>query len=163
VRPKDWQGDIVFNIFKTSGLVRAFIALAMAGGAIAAAVPFATGATLSYTGSACSSFTVSGTAPNQTMTCVTSGGGAGGGGGGTTPTCAPTAKPSSPMIGQSTTITANCDGSPTSYVWTGTGCSGNTTSACTVTKSLAKTVTFSVQAANAAGMGSPATISVTWH
>ena len=164
MRPKEWQGDIVFNIFKTSGWVRAFIALAMAGGATAAAVPFASGATLSYTGSACSNFTVSGTAPNQTVTCVTSGGGGGGGGGGgTAPTCAPTAKPSSPAIGQSTTITANCDGSPTSYIWTGTGCSGVTTSACTVTKSMAKTMTFSVQAGNASGMGSPATISVTWH
>ena len=153
----------MFNIFKTSGWVRVFTALAMAGGAIAAAVPFATGATFSYTGSACSSFTLSGTAPNQTVTCVTSGGGGGGGGGGTTPTCAPTAKPSSPAIGQSTTITANCNGSPTSYVWTGTGCLGITTSACTVTKGAAKSVIFSVQGSNGVGTGNAATITVTWH
>jgi hypothetical protein len=150
-------------MFKTSGLARAFIALAMVGGAIAAAVPFATGGTLSYTGSACSSFTLSGTAPNQTLTCVTSAGGGGGGGGGATPTCTPTAKPSSPAVNQSTTISANCDSSPTSYVWTGAGCSGVTMSACTVSKSIAKTVTFSVQASNAAGMGSVAPINVSWH
>lgn len=160
MRPKDWQGDIVFNLIKTSGLVRVFIALAMAGGVIAAVVPFATGATLSYTGSNCSSFTLSGTAPNQTLTCVTSGGG---GGGGTTPTCAPTAKPSTPATFQSTTISANCDSSPTSYTWNGGGCLGVTTPTCTVTKSKVTTVTYSVQASNSNGAGPVATISVSWH
>jgi len=149
----------VFNILKTSVLARLLVALAIAGGAIAAAVPFATGATLSYTGSNCTSFTLSGTAPNQTLTCVTSGGGAGG----TVPTCAPTAKPSSPAIGQSTTITANCDSTPSSWSWSGGGCLGITTPTCTVVKSKAVGVTYSVQAANGTGTGSAASITVFWH
>jgi len=153
----------VLNIFKTSVLARLLIALAMAGGVIAAVVPFATGATLSYTGSNCSSFTLSGSAPNQTLTCVTSGGGGGGGSGGSTPTCAPSAKPSSPAIGQSTTISANCDSTPTSYIWSGGGCLGVTTPTCTVVKSKAVAVTYSVQATNGLGPGSTTSITVTWH
>ena len=47
MRPKELLGDIVFNIIKTSALARLFIALALAGGAIAALVPVATSATLS--------------------------------------------------------------------------------------------------------------------
>jgi hypothetical protein len=149
----------VFNILKTSVLARLLVALAIAGGAIAAAVPFATGATLTYTNLACTSYTLSGTAPNQTLTCVTSGGGAGG----TVPTCAPTAKPSSPAIGQSTTISANCDSSPTSWAWSGGGCLGITSPTCTVVKSKAVGVTYSVQATNASGTGNTASITVLWH
>ena len=118
--------------------------------------PAAGGATVSYASTACSSFTLSGTPPNQTMTCVTSGGGS-------TPVCAPTAKPSSPAVGQSTSISANCSGDPTSYVWTGGACAYVTASTCTVAKSKVISVTYTVQAASAAGMGSSAQITVSWH
>jgi hypothetical protein len=118
--------------------------------------PLATGATMTYAGAGCTSFALSGTAPNQTLTCVTSGGGS-------APVCVPTAKPLAPAALQSTTISANCSGGPSSYVWTGAACAGITASACTVTKSKAMSVTFTVQASNAAGQGSPAQITVTWH
>ena len=146
----------MLKTIKDSTLVRVCLAVAALVGASGAIAPAATGGTVSYTSTTCSSFTLSGTPPNQTLICVTSGGGS-------APTCAPTAKPAAPAILQSTTISANCDSSPTSFVWSGGGCLGITASSCTVTKSKAVSVTYTVQATNAMGQGSPATITVTWH
>src|SRR5258708_4338757 len=87
-------------------------------------------------------------------------GGAGAGGGG--PARAPTANPAAPTAGGATTISANCSNQPTVYIWTGGGCSGVTAAACTVTKSRAGTVTFSVSGVNTSGTGSATQISVTW-
>ena len=120
----------------------------------------ATAATVNYTNPNCSSFAVSGTPPNQTVTCVT-----GGGGGGGVPVCAPTATTASPAIGQSTTISANCSNGPSAngYVWTGGTCAGLTGSTCTVTKTRAVSITYSVSASNASGTGSAAQITITWQ
>ncbi len=115
-------------------------------------------ATLTYSDVNCTSFALSGTPPAQTLTCV-------GGGGAGVPICAPTANPATPAAGQATTISANCSNQPNanSYVWTGGGCSGITSAICTVTKSRRTTVTYTVQASNGAGIGSPAQIVVTWR
>jgi hypothetical protein len=115
-------------------------------------------ATVSYSNPNCSSFSVSGTPPNQTVTCV-----AGGGGG--VPVCVPSANPPSPAIGQSTTISANCSNGPSAngYVWTGGTCAGLTGSTCTVTKTRAMSITYSVSASNASGTGSAAQITITWQ
>jgi putative pyrroloquinoline-quinone binding quinoprotein/putative Ig domain-containing protein len=113
-------------------------------------------ASMTYTDPACSSFVMSGTPPAQVLTCV--GEGAGG-----VPVCAPTANPSSPAVGQQTTISANCSNQPSSYVWTGSTCSGTGAATCTVVKSRRTSVTFTVQGTNAAGTGAPATITVSWH
>ena len=117
-------------------------------------------ATFTYTNPACTSFTVSGTAPTQLVTCITSTGGGGGG----VPTCAPTVSPGSTVaLNTAITITANCSNQPTSYQWTGGGCGANgSTTSCTVAKSIAKTVLFTVNATNGSGTGSTAQISVTW-
>ena len=116
----------------------------------------ALGATLSYTSPACTSFTLSGPASSQTLTCA-------GGGSGGAPVCTPTNSPSSPAAGTSTTVSANCTNQPTSYVWTGTGCAGLTTATCSVSKGAAGSRSFTVQASNAAGTSALAPITVTWH
>jgi hypothetical protein len=111
---------------------------------------------LTYVAPSCTGFVLSGTPPNQTLNCIT---------GGSAPVCAPTANPAAPAKGQATTISANCSNQPFAggYVWTGGTCAGSTGSTCTVARSRAGTVTFSVKAANGAGAGAPAAISVTWH
>jgi len=137
-------------------------ALAICGFAAAAAFfvfsPKVPAATFTYTNPSCTSFTISGTPPTQTVTCVSSGGGGSG-----VPTCAPNANPASPAINTQTTISANCSNSPTSYLWSGGACGGSTAATCTVAKSRAMTVTYSVTATNAAGTSTAAQISVTWN
>ncbi len=118
--------------------------------------PPATPANVTYTSSACTSFVVSGTPPNQTLTCS---------GGGAVPTCSPTANPPSPAAGQATTITANCSNQPLAngYVWTGAACVGLTGASCNVNgKAHHTSITYSVSASNAAGTGPPASITVSW-
>ena len=134
------------------------ICLVAAAAALLVLSPKAPAATFTYTNPSCTSFTISGTPPTQTVTCVTSGGGGGG-----VPTCAPTANPASPAINTSTTISANCSNSPTSYLWTGGTCAGSTGATCSVNKGRTTTVTYSVTATNAAGTSAVAQISVTWH
>ena len=119
--------------------------------------PVAMAANVTFTSSNCSSYALSGTAPNQTVTCV-----AGGGGGGGVPVCAPTANPPSPSVGEATTISANCSNAPTGYKWTGGTCT-HAGSTCTVEKSSAASVTYTVKASNSSGSGTPASITVTWH
>jgi hypothetical protein len=116
----------------------------------------ATAASVTYTNPSCSSFVVSGTPPTQTVTCVGAAG---------VPTCAPTANPASPQVGQSTTISANCTNGPLAngYVWTGGTCAGTTGSTCTVVKSRVVAVTYSVSARNVSGTGTAAQITVSWH
>jgi len=119
--------------------------------------PKAPAASFTYSNPSCTSFTISGTPPTQTITCVSSGGAGG------APTCAPTANPASPAVNTQTIISANCTNSPTSYLWNGGACAGTIGTTCSVTKSKATTVTYSVTATNAAGTSPAAQISVTWH
>src|SRR5271167_1377371 len=90
-----WRGSAVFA--------------AAAAFAAAALSPLALGASVTFTSSNCSSYVLSGTPPNQTVTCV-----AGGGGGGV-PVCTPTANLLTPSRGQTSTISANCSNTPTGY------------------------------------------------
>ena len=125
------------------------------GAALLAASPRINAATFTYTNPSCSSFVVSGTPPTQTVACASTAG--------PVPTCAPTVTSTSVTIGTQVVVTANCSDSPTSYLWTGGGCGANgATTSCTVTKSKAVTVNFTVAGINAAGVGSTAQISVTW-
>ena len=112
-------------------------------------------ATFTYTNPSCTSFTVAGSPPTQTVTCITSGGGS-------VPTCSPSANPANPSIGQQVVVSANCTNQPTSYAWTGGGCGLTNAATCTVTKSKSTTLLFTVNGANASGTGSTAQLSVTW-
>jgi hypothetical protein len=125
--------------------------------AASALSPAAMAGTVTYSDSSCTSFVISGVAPNQTVSCV--------GGGAATPVCAPSANPNAPAAGQLTTISANCSNQPLAngYVWTGSGCAGFTGPTCTVRKSTAQTVVYSVSGSNAAGTGAAAQINLTWH
>jgi hypothetical protein len=118
----------------------------------------ATSATVTYTGAGCTSFVVTGTPTNQTVTCK----GASSNG---VPVCVPTANPTAPAVGTTTTITANCSNQPTanSYIWTGGPCTLQSGPTCTVGKSRATSVAYTVQASNASGVGAAAGITVTWH
>lgn len=114
-------------------------------------------ATFTYTNPNCVSFTVAGSPPTQTVTCVTSGGG------GSVPACSPSANPANPSVGQQVVISANCTNQPTTYTWTGGGCGATNGPTCTVSsKSKSGTVVFTVNATNASGMGPTAQLSVTW-
>src|SRR5262249_13652872 len=111
-------------------------------------------ATFTYTNPSCTSFTVSGSPPTQTVTCITSGGGS-------VPTCSPSATPANPSVGQQVVVSANCTNQPTSYGWRGAACKGSGAT-CNVTKPSAATVLFSINATNGSGTGSTAQLSVTW-
>ena len=117
----------------------------------------ATGATITYTNSSCSSFILSGTPPAQTVTCVSGGAGLS--------VCAPTVNPASPVVGQSATISANCSNGPLAngYVWTGGTCAGIIGSSCTVVKTKPTSVVYSVSGSNAAGTGTAVPITVSWR
>ncbi|MFO1323750.1 MAG: hypothetical protein U1F15_06770 [Burkholderiales bacterium] len=57
------------------------------------------------------------------------------------------------------TLSAVCDGNPTSYVWT--GCA-STTATCTATSTAIGPVTYTVRGVNAFGAGDPASVTVDW-
>jgi hypothetical protein len=150
-------GDRIVKIASIHSCTRAGTAIIAAAAALSWTTDTATSATLTYTGQSCSSFTISGPAGAQTVTCV------GGGSGGSVPVCSPTASPASPQHGSAATVNANCTNQPTAYVWTGNGCAGLTTASCSVIKPLAGSRTFTIQATNASGTSALAQITVTWQ
>jgi hypothetical protein len=102
--------------------------------------------------STCDSFTLTGTAPNQVLTCVVSG----------VPNCT-VSGPSTGTIGSPITLTAQCSSSATSWRWTGGACANATTQTCSDTQSTAGTTQYTVLATNAVATGTQsAPLSVTW-
>ena len=75
------------------------------------------------------------------------------------PVCTLTASTSTPYLGGSVTLTANCTQSPTSYGWTGCNGSGRT---CQATASSLGQVSYSVTGTNSFGTSAPAQTTVTW-
>jgi hypothetical protein len=61
------------------------------------------------------------------------------------------------------TVTATCGGSPSNFTWTGCTAVAGTPSQCTDTSTSAGNKSYSVVAANAAGPGAPAAVSVPWQ
>ena len=82
-----------------------------------------------------------------------------GGTGAAPPTCSLVASNTTPIVGTSITLTAFCDGTPTSYAWT--GCA-STTSTCTAGSASTGFRRYTVVATNAVGTGIPASVDVTW-
>ena len=77
----------------------------------------------------------------------------------TPPVCSVSASASQQTVGQNVTLTASCNGAPTSYVWA--GCT-STTSTCTATASAPGAVTYYVSGVNQFGTGLPAGAIVAW-
>jgi hypothetical protein len=71
------------------------------------------------------------------------------------PTCSLTATRSRVPPGRSSTLTATCTASPTSYAWTGGTCAGTTATTCTVSPTT--TTVYGVTATNTQGASNPAT------
>ena len=80
------------------------------------------------------------------------------------PVCTIAATSTTPTVGQNITLTATCNGSPSSYVWTGTGTACSATSpTCVVTSATAGSATYFVAGTNSIGTGAAAGIPVTWQ
>jgi Leucine-rich repeat (LRR) protein len=76
------------------------------------------------------------------------------------PVCSLSASPTYiSSVGTSSTLAANCSGTPTAYTWTGGTCAGTTAATCTVAPST--TTTYSVAGVNAGGIGAAASATVT--
>lgn len=75
------------------------------------------------------------------------------------PVCTISAGTSSPFVGASVTLTANCTQSPASWQWT--NCSSST-STCVATSGAPGLATYSVVASNQFGPGSPASTTLDW-
>lgn len=75
------------------------------------------------------------------------------------PSCTLSASSTVPTINTSITLTASCSGAPTAFAWT--GCASSTAS-CTTTSAAAGNRSYTVTASNAAGAGSPTTLTVDW-
>jgi hypothetical protein len=127
--------------------VRAFAGAAIFSCALAAQ---AGGITLSD--SNCDSFSLSGPAGNQVLTCVVS----------NAPSGCSIQGPSTGTNGVAITLTAVCSsGSPTSYAWTGGNCQGTGNQSCQAIGNNA-TVTYGVTPSNGIGPGNTATKQVVW-
>jgi len=77
------------------------------------------------------------------------------------PVCTVSASPPDPYAGATTTLTANCTQSPTSYQWS--GCSAATGNTCRASSASVGPVTYSVTASNAIGTSAAASVSVNWR
>ena len=75
------------------------------------------------------------------------------------PVCNIGASTTSPVVGSSLTLTANCANNPTAFLWT--GCT-STTATCTTTRSTTGTETYTVYTANAVGPGNPVVAAIDW-
>ncbi|MBK6998574.1 MAG: DUF1566 domain-containing protein [Rhodoferax sp.] len=77
----------------------------------------------------------------------------------TAPVCTLSANPSSITSGGSSTLTATCNPTATSYIWMGGSCAGTSGASCTVSPTA--TTTYSVQGSNAGGTNQAAGATVT--
>lgn len=76
------------------------------------------------------------------------------------PSCTLSASNNTPMAGTTVTLTANCNGAPTSYVWTNCASSAGT---CSASNANAGAIVYSVAGVNGSGAGTAATTTVTWQ
>jgi len=124
--------------------------LALASGFLAAPVQ---AASVQLSVSTCDSFSLSGQAPNQVLTCVVS----------NAPTGCTIQGPTTGTINTPITLTAQCaTGAPTSWAWTGGNCQGVATQSCSANSASATPVTYNVTPSNGIGAGNTASSTVTW-
>ena len=134
-------------------ILRTSAALASAAMVIAFAASPVHAATFTLNDSNCDSFALSGTAPNQTLSCIVS----------NAPSGCTISGPTSGAINVPITLTATCaTGSPNAWTWTGGNCAGQTTQSCAANSASVAQVAYSVTARNNIGSGNTATTTVNW-
>jgi hypothetical protein len=110
-------------------------------------------ANITLNDSNCDSFALSGTAPNQSLTCVVS----------NAPSGCTISGPTSGTVNTPITLTATCaTGSPNAWAWTGGNCNGQTTQSCAANSASVGQVAYSVSARNNIGAGNTANTTVDW-
>jgi len=134
-------------------ILRTSAALASAAMVLAFAASPVHAANITLNDSNCDSFALSGTAPNQTLSCIVS----------NAPSGCTISGPTSGTINIPITLTATCaTGSPNSWAWTGGNCNGQTTQSCAANSASVAQVPYSVAARNNIGAGNTANTTVTW-
>jgi hypothetical protein len=136
-------------------ILKSSAALACAAMALAFVQPVQA-ASFSFSDSNCDSFTLGGTIPNQTLTCVVS----------NAPSGCSISGPNTGTTGTPITLTSTCaTGSANQWAWTGGtagNCQGLTSQSCQASSTSSGTVTYTVTARNAVGAAPPSSITVNW-
>ena len=110
-------------------------------------------ANFTFSDTNCDSFTLSGTIPNQTLSCVVS----------NAPSGCTISGPTTGTINTPITLTATCaTGSANAWLWTGGNCAGLTTQSCSATSSTIGVVTYTVTPRNNVGAGNTPSTNVSW-
>ena len=136
-------------------ILRTSAALASAAMVFAFAASPVHAANITLNNSNCDSFTLSGTAPNQTLTCIVSNAPSG-------CTISPPG-PSTGTINTAFTLTATCaTGSPNTWRWTGGNCEGQTAQSCSANSASVGQISYSVTSSNNIGAGNTATTTINW-
>ena len=134
-------------------ILRTGAALASAAMVLAFAASPLHAANIILNDSNCDSFALSGTAPNQTLSCIVS----------NAPSGCTISGPTSGTINIPITLTATCaTGSPNAWTWTGGNCAGQTTQSCAANSASVGQVPYSVTPRNNIGSGNTANTTVTW-
>jgi hypothetical protein len=134
-------------------ILRTSAALASAAMVLAFAASPVHAANIILNDSNCDSFSLSGTAPNQTLSCIVS----------NAPSGCTISGPTSGTINIPITLTATCaTGSPNAWTWTGGNCAGQTTQSCAANSASVAQVPYSVSARNNIGAGNTANTTVDW-
>src|ERR1700687_998560 len=125
-------------------ILRTSAALASAAMVFAFAASPVHAANITLNNSNCDSFTLSGTAPNQTLSCIVSNAPSG---------CAISPPgPSTGTINTAFNLTATCaTGSPNAWTWTGGNCANVTTQSCSAVSAAVGQVPYSVTPRNNVG------------
>ncbi len=101
----------------------------------------------------CDSFSLTGSAPNQTLNCIVS----------NAPSGCTISGPTTGQTGTAITLTATCAaGSPNAWTWTGGNCQGSTAQSCSAVENAAVVRTYTVTPRNNIGVGNTASVDVSW-
>ena len=134
-------------------ILRSGAALASAAMVFAIAAAPVHAANFSFNDSNCDSFSLTGTAPNQTLTCIVS----------NAPSGCTISGPTAGTINIPITLTATCaTGSANAWTWSGGNCAGVTTQSCAANSGSVGQVAYSVTPRNNVGSGNTPTTTVTW-
>jgi len=132
------------SLFRAAASTCAAAALTFTFLAVPASSP-SQAASLTISDPNCDSFTLTGSAPNQTLNCIVS----------SVPVCTVTG-PTTGTINTANTMSASCSPAATTWVWSsdvGSGCNSMTTQSCQDTQTATGTVNYKVTGSNGQGAG----------